>query len=193
MDFRSVKKADNSWNFAAGTIINCRTYRKETRKALGDQLCYGFQGNETCDTTSHARAFPPTAHTLVAWNKCKLLSEEPSYLRGSVIYDSILPNIGRACHRYSLQVWVKSIHGSWIRNCLDGLRNWLIIGKGVTFFKSIENFVSAYNSLRVLLCGVFHLIAATALSTAVHAGLVKKSRVSSGTATGECSHWSFSI
>jgi hypothetical protein len=59
----SVRKADNSANFAAGGIINRRTHHKSLSKrqeqTKGDQLCDGLQGNESRDATSHARALPP--------------------------------------------------------------------------------------------------------------------------------------
>jgi hypothetical protein len=58
----SVKRADNSTNFAAGMIINGRTHYKSLtwrqEKTIGDLLCDGLQGNESCDTTSHAQALP---------------------------------------------------------------------------------------------------------------------------------------
>jgi hypothetical protein len=59
MDFRnthvfSVKRvdADNSTNFAAGRIINCRTHHNSLQiheQTPGDHLCEGLQGNESCD------------------------------------------------------------------------------------------------------------------------------------------------
>jgi hypothetical protein len=59
MDFHSthvfsVKKADNSANFTADGIINHRTQEH----TLGDQLCDGLQGQESCDATSHTQGLP---------------------------------------------------------------------------------------------------------------------------------------
>jgi hypothetical protein len=63
MDFHSthvfsVKKADNSVNFTGGGIINHRMHHNsvETRTNIGDQLCDGLQGNESCETTLHVRS-----------------------------------------------------------------------------------------------------------------------------------------
>jgi hypothetical protein len=61
-DVFSVKKADNSANFAAGGIINRRTRHKSLSRRqeqiIGDQLFDDLQGNVSCDATSHARALP---------------------------------------------------------------------------------------------------------------------------------------
>jgi hypothetical protein len=64
-------KVDNSVNFTAGGIIICRTHHKSFNRrqeqTIGDQLCDGLQGNESCDATSHAQLSP--TRTLVAKNK----------------------------------------------------------------------------------------------------------------------------
>jgi hypothetical protein len=57
----SEKKADNSASFVAGGIMNRKTHRNsffKEKNTLGDQLYDGLQGNESCDTTSHARVLP---------------------------------------------------------------------------------------------------------------------------------------
>jgi hypothetical protein len=66
MDFHSthvfsIKKADNSTNFAAGRIQNRRTRDNSLQRqeqTLDNQLCDGLQGNKSCEATSHARALP---------------------------------------------------------------------------------------------------------------------------------------
>jgi hypothetical protein len=60
MDFHSthvfsVKKADYSTNFAAGRIVNRRSYHNwlcRDKNKLGDQLSDGLQGNESRDAAS---------------------------------------------------------------------------------------------------------------------------------------------
>jgi hypothetical protein len=54
----SVKKEDNSMNFAAREISITGHYLTLQRQeqTLGGYLCDGLQGNKSCDVTSHARA-----------------------------------------------------------------------------------------------------------------------------------------
>jgi hypothetical protein len=48
-----VKKVDNSANFAAGGIVNCRTHNSHCRE---NKHFDALQGSYSCDATSHARA-----------------------------------------------------------------------------------------------------------------------------------------
>jgi hypothetical protein len=55
------------------TAIQCAA-----EQTLGDRLCDGFQGNESCDATSHVQAL--TCSYISCLNKRRLFSKYPSYI-----------------------------------------------------------------------------------------------------------------
>jgi hypothetical protein len=73
-----MKKKDKSINFIAGGIIN-QLSRGEKEQTLGDQLCDGLQGNQSCDTILHVQLVPNTLHLLPKINGGYFLNSHRVY------------------------------------------------------------------------------------------------------------------